>query len=115
MPYQLQSGILDDTHTWQNENDRVAYERAFASGTLSEKRMAIALMTASPLTPDNEIRAQLTAPVNTPMLAPAEPITINDIFDGGVADPHAKDQSPTDYSGGNGGYTGSERGLASWY
>jgi hypothetical protein len=115
MPFKLQDGLLDGTHTWQNENDRVSYQRAFVQGDMAQKRIAIALLSASPLTSGDEIRAQLTAPAFTAPPIPSEPITINDIFGGGLPDAHLNDQSPTDYSGGGGSYTGSDRGTMAWF
>lgn len=55
--------IIDGTHTWNNRNDQVEFERAFQQGTIQEKLMAIALYCADPATPENRIRRQGTAPM----------------------------------------------------
>lgn len=60
MAWSIPDGQLDRTHTYQNENDREMYRRAFETGTIADKNMAIALMCADPSTPESVIRAQLT-------------------------------------------------------
>lgn len=115
MPYRVPDGILDHTHTWINENDRVSYERAFANGDLAAKRCAQAILSADPATPEAVITEQMTAPLYTPTKAPGVPVTIADIFGGRLPDPDVYNNAPTDYSGGPAGYSGSERNVSSWY
>lgn len=112
MPYSIADSILDRTHTWQNAQDRVAFQRAFATGTLAERRMAQAALTANPLTPEAEIREQMTVPgVPSRYGYPDEALTIDDVFGGGLPRPDIDDKPPSDYSGGNGSYTGSDRNV----
>ena len=116
MPYIIQSSIWDQTHAWQNMNDRVEWERVVNQGSLADRRIAQALLTADPATPEAMITEQMTIPgVPNKVGLERAPLTIADIFDGGLPDPHLRDQAPTDYSGGGGSYTGSERGLMSWF
>jgi hypothetical protein len=57
---QTPDGNLDGTHTWNNANDRVSWQRAFQVGTVAEQLMAQCLMAADPNTPEDVIRDQLT-------------------------------------------------------
>jgi hypothetical protein len=57
---QTPDGNLDQTHTWNNSTDRVAWQRAFQVGTVAEQKMAVCLMAADPNTPEDYIRDQLT-------------------------------------------------------
>lgn len=111
MPVEIADSILDRTHTWQNENDRVAFERAFATGSLAERRIAQAVLSASPDTPEAVIRAQMTAPPPPPRYGyRVDALGIDDVLGGGLPDP--PQYSPSDYSGGAGSYTGSDRHMA---
>lgn len=112
MPYEIASTIYDNTHTWQNAQDRVAFQRAFATGTLAERRMAQAALTANPLTPEAEIREQMTVASVPPRYGYRdEALTIDDVFGAGIPRPNIDDKPPSDYSGGNGSYTGSDRNV----
>jgi hypothetical protein len=89
--------IKDNTHTWNNRNDQVEFERAFYTGSVEEQLMAIALHCANPLTPEKEIRQRLTVPGVPSRLGynRVEP-GIGEAFAGYQApDPH----SMMDYSG----------------
>lgn len=113
MPYQLASSQLDDTHTWQNANDRISYERAFTEGDAAQKRCAVALMTADRSTPESFIRSILTVSGVPPRYGYSdEPLTLDAVFGGGLPSPHINDAAPTDYSGTNAGYTGSDRNVS---
>lgn len=59
-------GRLDRTHQWQNNDDRVAYDRAFKVGDQEEIQMAIAQYCADPATPEGKIRAMMTNPSMPP-------------------------------------------------
>lgn len=112
MPYKLASSIWDNTHTWMNANDRVAAERAFSSGSRADRRMAQALITANPLTPQSQIREEMTVPGVPPRYGyNDEALTLNDVFGGRLPDPDLNARAPIDFSGGNGGYTGSDRNV----
>lgn len=58
--FRLPDSLLDDTHQWNNELDRVEYEKAFREGSTEEKLMAAALVCADPNTPEAQIRRQLS-------------------------------------------------------
>src|SRR6266478_8250820 len=50
-----------DVYPWfNNANDRVAYQRAFESGHPEAMRIAQAMLSQDPLTPDSEIRQNMT-------------------------------------------------------
>ena len=107
MPYTVADAIYDRTHTWQNANDRVAFERAFAVGTMEERKIALAVLTASPQTPEAFISAELTVPGVPPRYGyDDEPYTISDMFTEGI--PRIPQAG---YSGTSGSYTGSDRNV----
>ena len=87
---------------WNNANDRVEWERTFAVGTDAQKRMAVAMITASPDTPEAMIRLNMTMP---PPPAPAPlsvtQMTLDDVLGTSAkADTgHMYDRAPTDFSG----------------
>lgn len=89
--------VIDDTHTWNNRNDKVDFERAFITGNVEEKLMAVALHCADPSTPEQEIRERLTVPGVPPRLGyNREAPTIDDAWQAYQApDPH----SMMDFSG----------------
>lgn len=111
-------GQYDHSSSWQNGNDRVMWERTFAMGPDTERRIAQAMITANPGTPDREIRLKMTAP---PAPAPSPLVktspTLDDVL-GTRAQPdygHMYDRSPTDFSGSNGAYSGtSQPSLGAW-
>jgi hypothetical protein len=114
MPLQV-STQYDTTHLWQwnNVQDRVAAERAFLSGSRADRRMAQALITANPLTPESQIREEMTVPGVPPRFGyPDEALTLGDVFGGGLPDPDLNARAPIDFSGGNGGYTGTDRNVS---
>jgi hypothetical protein len=86
MSFRLPDGLLDSTAERQNANDRVEYEKAFESGELETRKMAMALMCADPSTPENFIRANLTNPEMPPRYGytDIEP-TLDDVFSIGSA------------------------------
>lgn len=94
--------IYDETHSWVNANDRVAYERALTQGTPEERKMATALTTADPGTSNAMIANNMTNWRIPPRFgySPDEPgimevieLTGNENF--GVS----RDMPPTDFSG----------------
>lgn len=109
MPVPLPATVYDDTHTWQNTQDRVSYQRAFEEGTFEQRRIAQAFLSANPLTPDSEIRENMTVHKVPPREGyDTEELTINDIFDGDISGDtnHLNDYSPSDWSGRTSGYEG---------
>jgi len=87
--------------TFHDANDRVLWERTFATGTDGMRKMAAAAITASPDTPAAEIRANMTAPVISQRGMKTSP-TLDDILNVGPAgfNPgHLYDRAPTDFSG----------------
>lgn len=106
MPFSLGDAIYDRTHTWQNTQDRVEFERAFTSGRPAEIRMAVACLTADPLTSEDEIRELLCQPALPPRYGYDDSaMTIDDVF----SISETRDAAVTDFSGGKGSYTGSDR------
>lgn len=103
-------GNYDQSDVWGSAtNDRVAWERSFTQGTDAQQKMAQAMITQSMATPDAEIRAKMT------MLPPPAPSglvnvqpTIDDIFQVGPKGIPAS-RKPTDFSGSEGGYTGTSQ------
>jgi len=86
MAWRIPDGVLDDTHSWQNENDMREYERAFRSPADEQRKMAMALLCADPATPENFIRAELSDSSMPPRYGytNSEP-TIDDVFSIGSA------------------------------
>lgn len=66
---QLPETIYDNTHTWQNANDRVAMLRSFTSADNNiDRKTAQALLTANPLTSNIEIQVNMNQPPMPPRL-----------------------------------------------
>lgn len=87
---------------WNSANDRVEWERTFAVGTDSQKRMAVAMITASPDTPEAMIRLNMTMPPpSAPSALSVTQMTLDDVLGTSAkADTgHMYDRSPTDFSG----------------
>lgn len=95
-------GMYDHGSTWTNANDRVMWERTFATGTDSMKKMAAAAILADPATPADEIRQATTPPPPAYSgLVKASP-TIDDVLNVGTqgySPGHLYDRAPTDFSG----------------
>lgn len=76
--------------------------RTFSVGTDAQRRMAQAMITANPVTPNDEIRLKMaTYPdLGPPVQAVPQP-TIDDVLGTGpgVNSAHLYDRSPTDFSG----------------
>lgn len=91
-----------DHASWQNANDRVMYERTFAQGNREQQLVAQAMICANPETPNDEIRAKMTAqPVPEFGMEKNDP-TLDDVLSGAAFQTgHLYDQSPTDFSGSN--------------
>lgn len=116
MPWELPDGLLDDTHTWQNANDRVEFQRAFETGIYQKRLMAKALITAYPGTPGEEITQNLTVPgVPDRFGYEQRAISIDDVFTDQLPDPHLNDGPPTKFSGGNGEYSASSIPSLPWF
>jgi hypothetical protein len=65
---------------WNNLNDRVAYEREFATGNPTKMRIAQAMLSQDPLTPDAEIRRNMTAKPQSRFGVKTEQIGIRDVL-----------------------------------
>lgn len=105
--------IYDQTHTWQNANDRVAWQRTIAEGSPEEQKMARDLMNADPGTPSSYIANTMTAFRIPPRYGyDTTPPTIYDVIelssDDNISDPHASDYMMTDFSGSKARREGSE-------
>lgn len=110
----MPNGIYDDTHTWQNANDRVEWERSFAEGNQARRKEALALITADRETPEELIRERLTIPGMPPRFGfqDGSAPTINDVL---VVSPPDPGTYPTDFSGSNGEYSGSSTPTLEWF
>jgi hypothetical protein len=107
MSYPVADTMYDSTHTWQNTQDRVAYQRAFAQGTMQDRKIAQALITANPLTPNSEIMINMNqppAPVRFGTIT--VPLTIDKVLQGDLdyESSHVNDSTTSDFSGSNGAY-----------
>ena len=88
MPWRLPDSFIDDTHTWNNHNDQVMFERAFETEPGEEQKMALSLLCANPGTSETFIRNTLQNPSMTDRTAPSfPPPTIEEVF--------ARSQAPT--------------------
>lgn len=107
MPVQFPDGVYDYTHTWQNENDRVAWERSISQDPVETAKILAALQTADPATPNIEIQLAMTSPVTAErdMVIDRTPIGVDDCF-GGQLDSHVNDFSPSNFSGRKGEFSG---------
>lgn len=91
--------------TWVNANDRVEWQRTFAVGDAAARKMALAMLTANPDTPADEIRNNLTAPYPSDRYGDMKVSpTIDDVLGTGPAGwkspgNHLYDRAPTDFSG----------------
>lgn len=97
---------------WNNRNDRVAYEREFSTGMPQRMRMAQALISQSPLTPDSEIKQNMTVhgvPSRTGY--PVKELTIVQILDNEFqrGDSHIDDSAWNDFSGEQGESNATQR------
>jgi hypothetical protein len=88
--------------TFRDANDRVLWERTFATGTDGMKKMAAAAILADPATPADEIRQATTPPLPAYSgLVKASP-TIDDVLSvgpQGYSPGRLYDRAPTDFSG----------------
>lgn len=99
-PVQFPETVYDNTHTWQNANDRVAYQRSFSLDPVEAAKCVQALTMADPSVPEEFIRESMTAPVVDSRLAQLHqpPITVLDCF-GPNPGGHLNDFAPTNFSG----------------
>jgi hypothetical protein len=102
-------GEYDHSHAWQSTDDRVAWERTFATGTDGQRKMAQAMITANRATPADEIRAKMASyPPPAPSGLVKVSLTLNDVLGVGpdaTPTPHA----PTDFSGTPAGMSATSR------
>ena len=101
---------------WNNLNDRVAYQRAFAEGNGEERRIAQARISQDPLTPDAEIRGNMTTHNVPPKQGyPDTQPTIYDVLEHRFDRSHINDSAWNDFSGSNGETNATQRPyLAVW-
>ena len=94
-------GVYDHGSTWMSTNDRVAWERTFTVGTDSQRRMAQAMITASPATSNDEIREKMAYADFGPVVRAVPQPTIDSVLGVGPSPDtgHMYDRSPTDFSG----------------
>lgn len=119
MPTPIESNTYyDDSHTWQNANDRVLAERVMLRSPQEEQLMDQALATQDPAYPEELIRENLTMQGVPSRYGyqdlRADPPTLDYMFSG-MPDPHMNDAHPTDFSGTNAGMQSSQvPGLPVW-
>ncbi len=107
MPVQFPDGVYDHSHTWQNANDRVAYQRSFTMDPVEAAKITSALELASPQTPDAVIQAQMTVSGVPPTQGyDRSVLTVEDCFDPPPGE-HVNDYSPSNFSGRIGEFQGS--------
>lgn len=110
-------GQYDHSHTWMNASDRVSWERIWSTGTDGQRKMAEAAMTADPATPEDMIRANLTAPVIAQRGMKVS-MTLDDVLGVGTQgfNPgHLYDRAPSDFSGTPAGTEGTSMpSLPAW-
>jgi hypothetical protein len=120
MPVLLPNTVYDIevNYHWQNANDRVAYQRAFASTDSNvERRIAQALLTANPQTANIEIQVNMNQPAMPPKFGyDMSERTIVDILEGELDDSrsHINDFHTTDFSGRQGAYEGTSMPAVVW-
>jgi hypothetical protein len=112
VPIQFPDGVYDRTHTWQNANDRVEYERTVSQDPIETAKIMSALATADPSMPDAVIQESMTALPSVP-LAPSEPVTVMECFGRDLG--HVNDYAPTNFSGKQSQFSGSSiPSMPSW-
>lgn len=98
----LPDTTYDYTKPWfNNANDRVAYERAFVSGSFEDKQMAQAMLTSLPSTTDAEITLKMTVSSAPDRFGyNRQEMGIRDIVNNDFGFPgHVDDSHTTDFSG----------------
>lgn len=104
-PIQLPDGVYDHSHTWQNTNDRVSYERSFKQDPVEVAKIGVALQFADPNTPEVLIQERLTVPGVPPRFGYRDTaFTIDDMFSRNLG--HVNDFAPTNFSGQQGSFSG---------
>lgn len=113
VPVQFPDGNYDTTHTWQNTNDRVEAQRAFAQDPGERAKIAQAVACADPAMPEAVITANMTAPVPERFGVWNDTLTIWDVL--GKNYGHENDFPPTNFSGQQGQFSGtSTPALPPW-
>lgn len=98
-------GVYDHSSNWRSTEDRVAYQRAFSEGSGEQRKIALALLTANPETPEADITANLTVAGVPPRFGYQDtPVVIEDMFSRNLG--HVNDFAPTNFSGQQGSYSG---------
>jgi hypothetical protein len=100
LPIQLPDTVYDNTHTWQNANDRVSFQRSFSLDPGEAAKSVAALTYADPAVPNEYIRETLTAPITAErdMVVDRTPPGAMEMF-GPAPGGHANDFGPTNFSG----------------
>lgn len=88
---------------WNNLSDRVAYMRMFASGRDQDMRIAQAMISQDPNTPDSEIRRNMTNGSPPKYGYPADELTISQVLSGEFHQQasHINDSAWNDFSDDN--------------
>ena len=102
---------------WNNLNDRVAYMREFSVGTGESMRIAQAMISQDPTTPDAEIRSNMIVHRVPPRTGYRDTeLTITDVLNQDFnADSHINDSAWNDFSGEQGETNATQRPyMAIW-
>jgi len=97
---------------WNNLNDKVAYERMFAEGLPQKMRIAQAMISQNPLTPNDEIRQNMTVRGTTPKQGyPISELTISQVLNQEYPGPQDRVNTTlwNDFSDSNGETNATER------
>lgn len=113
MPVVLPETVYDSqvNYHWMNASDRVSYQRVFEQGgTMQDRKVAQALITANPATPNSEIDRNMNRPQIPVIRTTTIPKTINDILAGDYYSDgsHVNDSTSADFSGSNGVWEGTQ-------
>lgn len=121
--YTIADTIYDQTHTWQNMNDRVSYQRILGEDDRPVvRKIATALLTANPLTQNIEIQMNMNQPAIPPRFGydntQPDIVDVLSIDKDGISTGdypgRTTDRPPTDFSGQEGAWEGTSMPAIVW-
>lgn len=92
----LPDTLYDDSHCWQNANDRVMFQREFSEPDPARRKIAQAMIASNPLTQGSEIEANMTARPSSNG-GSHHVLTVDDMFTGDLNG--AKPRNMNDFTG----------------
>lgn len=100
MPWSIADTQYDNSHPWDSMFNGMPLTDVFKQDPMQQKLMGQAITTANPETPEDFIRANMTAGLPADA-GPARPQpTIDSVLDGSALYPsRLYDRAPTDFSG----------------